>query len=89
MSQGSLHPAYDKLFKQGFSDPANAAGFLRHQFPQGLSDQIDRDHLNLMPGSFVDSHSRQHESDLLFAASVRNDDTIPPWRGRWQSCLRA
>lgn len=76
MPEDSIHQPHDKLFKQGFSDPANAAGFLRHQFPASLSGQIDWDHLTLQSGSFVDSHFRQHESDLLFAARLRDSDCL-------------
>jgi predicted transposase YdaD len=74
MSEDSIHQPHDKLFKQGFSDPANAAGFLRHQFPASLSGQIDWDHLTLQSGSFVDSHFRQHESDLLFSTRLRGSN---------------
>jgi len=76
MPEDSIHQPHDKLFKQGFSDPATAAGFLRHQFPSELSDQIDWDQLNLQPGSFVDSHFRQHESDLLFATRLRGGECL-------------
>ena len=68
MPEESLHQPHDKLFKAGFSDPINAAGFLRGEIPSALSARIDWDQLQLRPGSFVDSHYRHSESDLLFAA---------------------
>ena len=41
MSDDAIHQPHDKLFKQGFGYPANAAGFLRHHFPAEVSDRID------------------------------------------------
>ncbi len=76
MSDDSIHQPHDKLFKQGFGDPANAAGFLRHQFPSDIAEQIDWERLSLRPGSFVDSHFRQHESDLLFSTRIQNSEAL-------------
>jgi hypothetical protein len=64
----SIHQPHDKLFKGGFKDPVNAAGFLRGQLPGTVSAAIDWETLRLEPGSFVDSHFRHCESDLLFSA---------------------
>jgi predicted transposase YdaD len=68
MPEEPLHQPHDKLFKSAFSDPATAAGFLRWEIPAALSAAIDWDRLRLESGSFVDSHYRQSESDLLFSA---------------------
>ena len=76
MSDDAIHQPHDKLFKQGFEDPANAAGFLRHHFPAEVSDRIDWDGLSLRPGSFVDSHLRQHESDLLFSTGIEGGEAL-------------
>lgn len=76
MSDDAIHQPHDKLFKQGFGDPANAAGFLRHHFPAEVSDRIDWDGLSLRPGSFVDSHFRQHESDLLFSTGIEGGEAL-------------
>ncbi len=65
-----IHQPHDKLFKAGFSDPANAAAFLRHQLPEALAVRIIWDALTLEPGTFVDSQFRESESDLLFSAPV-------------------
>ena len=66
-----IHQSHDKLFKAGFSDPATtAAGFLRTQLPEAVAAAIDWPRLTLEPGSFVDSHFRNSESDLLFSAPL-------------------
>ena len=66
--EAPLHQPHDKLFKASFSDPINAAAFLRLEIPLTLAEKIQWDQLELQPGSFVDSHYRHSESDLLFAA---------------------
>jgi predicted transposase/invertase (TIGR01784 family) len=68
MPDEPLHHPHDKLFKSAFGDPVTAAGFLRWEIPAALSSAIDWERLRLEPGSFVDSHYRQSESDLLFSA---------------------
>ncbi|MCU0778371.1 MAG: Rpn family recombination-promoting nuclease/putative transposase [Akkermansiaceae bacterium] len=70
MSDETLHQPHDKLFKSAFGDPATAAAFLRWEIPATLSRAIDWDSLRLEPGSFVDSHYRHSESDLLFSAPL-------------------
>jgi predicted transposase/invertase (TIGR01784 family) len=75
MSDESLHQPHDKLFKGAFGDPATAAAFLRWEIPAALSSAIDWERLRLEPGSFVDSHYRQSESDLLFSAPVGDGDS--------------
>lgn len=76
MAEEPIHQPHDKLFKQSFGDPVNAAGFLRHHLPKAIASAIDWDRLALEPGSFVDSHFRQHESDLLFSASLSGTDCL-------------
>lgn len=70
MSDDSIHQPHDKLFKSAFSDVANAAAFLNWQLPPALAGAIHWDQLKLQPGSFVDSHYRHSESDLLFSAPM-------------------
>ena len=65
-----LHQPNDKLFKQVFSDPEHAAGFLREYLPERIAAGIDWPALKLEPGSFIDSQYRTHESDLLFSAPL-------------------
>lgn len=76
MADEPIHQPHDKLFKQSFGDPVNAAGFLRHHLPEAIASAIDWDRLALEPGSFVDSHFRQHESDLLFSARLGGTDCL-------------
>jgi predicted transposase YdaD len=70
MPEDPIHQPHDKLFKQGFCDPVNAAGFLRHQFPPEITEQIDWEHLTLQSGTFIDSHYRSSEGDLLFGTRL-------------------
>ncbi|MBL9156609.1 MAG: Rpn family recombination-promoting nuclease/putative transposase [Verrucomicrobiales bacterium] len=76
MPDETIHQPHDKLFKQSFGDPENAAGFLRHHLPASVAEAIIWERLVLQPGSFVDSHFRQHESDLLFSASIGGGDGL-------------
>ena len=76
MPDESLHQPHDKLFKAGFSDPVNAAGFLREEIPASIAERIDWGQLRLEPGSFVDSHYRHTESDLLFSAHLADSDCL-------------
>ncbi len=76
MPEEPLHQPHDKLFKSAFGDPVTAAGFLRWEIPAALSAAIDWDRLRLEPGSFVDSHYRQSESDLLFSAPAGESECL-------------
>ena len=76
MPEESIHQPHDKLFKAGFGDPANAAAFLRWEIPAALSAKIEWDQLQLEPGSFVDSHYRHTESDLLFSATLADSPCL-------------
>jgi len=71
-----LHQPNDKLFKQVFSDPATAAGFLSAYLPEALAAAIDWPALQLEAGSFIDSQFRHHESDLLFRAPVSGSEVF-------------
>ena len=61
---------HDRLFKVGFGEPRRAADFLREHLPADLSKAVDWDSLRREPDSFVDSHFRSSESDLLFSAEI-------------------
>lgn len=76
MANDALHQPHDKLFKTGFGDPATAAAFLSAQLPTALSGVIGWERLHLEPGSFVDSHFRSSESDLLFSAPLRQRESL-------------
>jgi hypothetical protein len=72
----SIHQPHDKLFKASFSDPATAAAFLRWEVPPALAGKIAWEQLRVEPGSFVDSHYRHSESDLLFSAKLAGTDAL-------------
>jgi hypothetical protein len=59
---------HDALVKAVFSDPAHAAGELRHVLPAAVSARIDWSTLALCSGSFVDEALRGRHTDLLFSA---------------------
>ncbi|MCB1224730.1 MAG: Rpn family recombination-promoting nuclease/putative transposase, partial [Verrucomicrobiales bacterium] len=69
-NEEALHQPHDKLFVQGFSDPANAAGLLKTMFSEELATQIDWEGLELQNGSFIDSQFRKSQTDLLFATTL-------------------
>ena len=58
---------HDKLFRAVFSDPVEAAGFLRAYLPESLGRGLRWSTLRLQPGRYVDEELRGSESDLLFA----------------------
>lgn len=76
MPDEKIHQPHDKLFKAGFGDPANAAAFLRWEIPPALSASIDWTQLRNEPESFVDSHYRHTESDLLFSVPLAGSDCL-------------
>jgi len=69
-----MHQPHDKLYKAGFENPADAAGFLRWRLPVPISAAIAWDSLQPEPGSFIDSHYRESQSDLLFSARLAGSD---------------
>jgi len=71
-----LHQANDKLFKQGFSEPETAAGFLAAYLPGDIAAAVDWPRLQLRPGTFIDSRFRRHESDLLFSAPLAGREAM-------------
>ena len=76
MPEEPIHQPHDKLFKSSFSDPINAAAFLRTEISPALSEQIVWSRLRLEPGSFVDSQFRNSESDLLFSAPLLDSECL-------------
>ena len=70
MADEDLHQPHDKLFKEGFSDPANAAALLRQHLPAEVAALIQWDQLQLIPGSFLDDDLRHSHTDLLFSAPL-------------------
>jgi len=80
MAEEPVHQPHDKLFKIGFSDPENAAGFLRGELPaalaEALAEAVDWSRLRLEPGTLIDSQMRVSSSDLLFSAPVGETECL-------------
>ncbi|MFO0686267.1 MAG: Rpn family recombination-promoting nuclease/putative transposase [Sandaracinus sp.] len=62
---------HDALFKEVFSDLANARGELVSVLPKEISALVDWSTLRLEPGSFVDEALRETLTDLLFSVRMR------------------
>ena len=65
---------HDALFKETFSDLANARGELRSVLPPAVAAMVDWDTLRLEPGSFVDEALRETMTDLLFSVRIQGRD---------------
>jgi predicted transposase YdaD len=76
MPDDPLHQPHDKLFRATFSDPANAAAFLRQHLGAPLASHVDWNSLSLLSGSFIDSHMKGSEADLLFSVKIGGADTL-------------
>jgi predicted transposase YdaD len=76
MPDDPLHQPHDKLFRSTFSDPRNAAAFLRHHLGGPLPALVDWDSLSLLPGSFIDSQMKGSEADLLFSAKIGGSNAL-------------
>jgi hypothetical protein len=76
MPDESLHQPHDKLFRATFSNPENAAGFLRHHLDATLTALVDWNSLALLPGSFIDSRMKGSEADLLFSAKISGSEAL-------------
>lgn len=70
MPHEEIHQPHDKLFKAGFSVPANTAAFLSAHLPAPLTQKIAWPDLKLEPGSFIDEAFQHCESDLLFSTTL-------------------
>lgn len=76
MDPDSIHQPHDKLFKAAFSNPENAAAFLRLHLPPALSTTIEWAALEFHPGTFIDEQLRGSEADLLFRVKAQNDEVF-------------
>ena len=76
MPDDSLHQPHDKLFRATFSNPENAAAFLRHHLGGPLPALVDWNSLSLLAGSFIDSKMAGSEADLLFSARIGGSDDL-------------
>jgi hypothetical protein len=76
MPDDPLHQPHDKLFRATFSDPRNAAAFLRHHLEAPLPALVDWNSLVLLPSSFIDARMAGPEADLLFSAKFGGSDAL-------------
>lgn len=73
---GDVHQPHDKLFKVTFSDIEAAAGYFKWRMEPSLAGAVDWDSLKLESGSFIDSHLRHSETDLLFSATMAGEPLL-------------
>ena len=76
MPEEPVHQPHDKLSRATFSDPRNAAAFLRHHLGGALLALVDWHSLALLPGSLIDSRMAGSEADLLFSATVDGAEAL-------------
>ena len=76
MPDDSLHQPHDKLFRATFSDPRNAAAFLRHHLGGGAASCMDWASLALLRGSFINDQMKEFEADLLFSVKIGPSDAL-------------
>jgi predicted transposase YdaD len=70
MPDESLHQPHDKLFRATFSNPVNAAAFLRQHLDAPLPSLVDWTTLSSLPGSFINPEMSGSEADLLFSVQI-------------------
>lgn len=71
-----VHQPHDKLFRIAFSDVEAAAEFFKWRMEPDLARAVDWSSLKLEPGSFIDSHLRRSEADLLFSARMAGEQIM-------------
>ncbi len=62
----SIHHPHDKLFRQVFSDPAEAAAFLQAHLPAPMVQGMQWTTLRQIETTFIDEAYQKRESDLLY-----------------------
>ena len=70
---------HDNLFRLVFSDPKEAAAFLRARLPDSLQRRFRWSTLRRVPGSFVDQDRRSSVTDLLFEARASGGIAMRQW----------
>ena len=71
-----VHQPHDKLFKIAFSNIEAAAKFFKWRMEPALAGAVDWASLKLEAGSFIDSHLRSSEADLLFSAQMAGEQVL-------------
>jgi predicted transposase/invertase (TIGR01784 family) len=69
----TVHNPHDHFFRDSFSRPEIVRNYLEEYLPADLLLLLDLDHLTLQEGSFIDEELREHQSDLLYRARIRQD----------------
>lgn len=67
---------HDHLFRYVFSDPEQAASYLKDVLPAQLSSRIDWDQMTALQGSFVDEGLRAQHTDLVFSVQIHEEDRL-------------
>ena len=74
----SVTNIHDSIFRATLSQPAPAAGFLRHVLPPDLAAALDWSTLERQNGSFVDEKLVNSHTDLLFSVRFASAPEIDP-----------
>jgi predicted transposase/invertase (TIGR01784 family) len=69
----TIHNPHDHFFRDSFGRPEIARNYLEEYLPADLLPLLDLNHLALQDGSFIDENLREHQSDLLYQSSLRDE----------------
>ena len=64
-----LHPSHDKLFRETWSDLANAKSFLQNYLPKKVLNIVQLDSLEICKDSFIEKDLRDYYSDMLYTVN--------------------
>ena len=62
----NLANPHDKLFRAVWSNPENAAGFLKHYLPENVLQVLDLSSLETAKDSFIEKELKDYYSDILY-----------------------
>jgi predicted transposase/invertase (TIGR01784 family) len=62
----NLANPHDKLFRAVWSNPENAAGFLKHYLPENVLQVLDLASLEIAKDSFIEKDLKDYYSDILY-----------------------
>ncbi len=69
-NKGAIH---DKFLKRIMFNPDTAAVFFREHLPENWSSRMVSEHLERMPGDFIDEELAEHQTDVLYRVRLTND----------------